>query len=277
MNSNILKIFTTVTKCNSITLGAKELGVTQANVTLRIKQLERELGFELFHRVPKGVILTIEGEKLFPLAIEVEKKLEEIQMKMKNINQQNSLVIASAYTNARIRLVPFIQKINKDFPDIKLEIIRETNFSIIDALLNFKIDIGFIDYEPKDTQVIVLKKFKNELLFLEEKNTSNKNYTILSCGDNCQFYEGILKYYEHIGVTDYTTTKIADFEIILACIEAGMGKSILPRTVVEKLGYLDKLKTTVIDNDILEIPTFLICRKENIPKISEYLKNIDIA
>jgi len=55
-----------------------------------------------------------------------------------------------------------------------------------------------------------------------------------------------------------------------------MGKAILPRTVVEKLGYIDKLKTTVIDNDILEIPTFLVCRKENIPKISDYLKSIEI-
>ncbi len=147
MNSNILKIFTTVAKFNSITLGAKELNVTQANVTLRIKQLERELGFELFHRIPKGIILNKEGEKLLPLAIDIEKKLEEIQTKMKNIHQQDSLIIASAYTNARIRLVPFIQKINKDFPDIRLEIIRDNNVSIIDELLNYKIDIGFIDYQ----------------------------------------------------------------------------------------------------------------------------------
>ena len=276
MDSNILKIFTTTAKCSSITLGAKTLGVTQANVTLRIKQLEKELGFELFHRIPKGIILTKEGEKLLPLAIDIEQKLKEIQTKMKNIHQQDSLIIASAYTNAKIRLVPFLQKINKDFPNIRLKIIRETNISIIDALLDYKIDIAFIDYEPKNDQVVVLKKFKNELLFLEQKNSITKDYTILSCGDNCQFYHGIKKYYKNKGITDYKTTKIADFEIILTCIEFGMGKAILPRTVVEKLGYIDKLKTTVIDNDILEIPTFLVCRKENIPKISEYLKSIEI-
>jgi|LGOV01.1.fsa_nt_gb DNA-binding transcriptional LysR family regulator len=276
MDSNILKIFATTAQCSSITLGAKKLGVTQANVTLRIKQLEKELGFELFHRIPKGIILTKEGEKLLPLAVDIEQKLEEIQTKMKNIHQQESLIIASAYTNAKIRLVPFLQKINNDFPNIRLEIIRETNISIIDALLDYKIDIAFIDYEPKNDQVVVLKKFTNELLFLEQKNSSTKDNTVLSCGDNCQFYHGIKKYYKHKGITDYKTTKIADFEIILTCIEFGMGKAILPRTVVEKLGYIDKLKTTVIDNDILEIPTFLVCRKENIPKISDYLKSIAI-
>ena len=276
MNSNILKIFTSVAKCNSITLGAKELGVTQANVTLRIKQLEKEVGFELFHRVPKGIILTKEGEKLLPLAIDVEKKLEEIQTKMKNIHQQDSLIIASAYLNARIRLVPFMKKINKDYPNIRLEIVRDNNVSIIDELLNFKIDIGFIDYEPENEQIVVLKKFKNELLFLEDKNSTEENNTILSCGDNCQFYGGIKKYYKHIGISKYKTIQIPDFEIILSSIECGMGKSILPKTVIEKLGYSDKLKTTQISNDILEITTYLVCRKENIPMISEYLKNLDI-
>ncbi len=58
MDSNLLKIFSTVAKSNSITLGAKKLKVTQANVTLRVKQLEKQLGFQLFHRVTKGVILT---------------------------------------------------------------------------------------------------------------------------------------------------------------------------------------------------------------------------
>ena len=276
MDSTILKIFATTANCNSITLGAKKLGVTQANVTLRIKQLERELGFELFHRTPKGIILTKEGENLLPLAIDVEQKIEEIQTKMKNIHQQTSLIIASAYTNAKMRLIPFIKKINNDFPNTRLEIIRETNISNIDALLNYKIDIAFIDYEPKNNQIKILKKFENELLLLEQKNSSNENYTILSCGDNCQFYHGLKKYYKHKGITNYKTKKIADFEIILTCIEFGMGKSILPRKVVEKLGYIDKLKATTIDKSILDIPTFLVCRKQNVPKISEYLKNIDI-
>ena len=74
----------------------------------------------------------------------------------------------------------------------------------------------------------------------------------------------------------HATVEIADFEVILACVELGMGKSIIPKTIVEKLGYMDKLKITKINDDILEVPTCLVCRKDNIPKISEYLRNIDI-
>jgi len=276
MDSNLLKIFSTVAKSNSITLGAKKLKVTQANVTLRIKQLEKQLGFKLFHRVPKGVILTKEGKKLLPLANEVEKKFEKIQMQMKNINTQDSLVVASTYTNASKRLIPFLKKLNSDFPDLQLELIRKTKIPIVNLLLEYKVDIGFINHVPKSEEIMVLNKFHNELLFLEQKDTTIQNNTILAYEESCAYYIGMKQYYQYTDINDYETIEIADFEVILACVELGMGKSIIPKTIVEKLGYMDKLKTTKIDDNILEIPTCLVCRKDNIPQISEYLKNIDI-
>ncbi len=276
MDSNLLKIFTTVAKSNSITLGAKKLKVTQANVTLRIKQLEKQLGYKLFHRVPKGVILTKEGEQLFPLANEVEKKFEEIKMKVNNINTQESLIVASTYTNASKRLIPFLKKISTDFPNLKLELIRKTKIPIVKLLIEYKIDIGFINHVPLYDEIMVLKKFNNKLLFVESKKQNENNHTILAYEEGCAYHEGMKNYYEYIGIKDYETVEIADFEVILACVELGMGKAIVPRAIVERLGYIDKLKSTLIEDSILEIPTCLVCRKDNIPKISEYLRNIDI-
>lgn len=276
MDSNLLKIFTTVTKSKSFTLGAKKLHVTQANVTLRIKQLEKELGYKLFHRVPKGIILTKEGEKLLPLATQIDQKFEEINMQMKNINAQDSLIVASTYTNASKRLIPFLKKVRVDFPDLQLELIRKTKIPIVKLLLDYKIDIGFINHVPTDNEIMVLNTFNNELLFLEQKNSTNKNHTILAYEENCAYHSGMKKYYEHIGINEYSTVEIADFEVILACVELGMGESIIPKAIVEKLGYLNKLKITKISNEVLYIPTCLVCRKDNVPQISEYLKNIDI-
>ena len=276
MDSNLLKFFTTVAESNSITLGAKKLKVTQANVTLRIKQLEKQLGFKLFHRVPKGVILTKEGEKLIPLANDVAKNFEKIQSQMKNINTQDSLVVASTYTSASKRLIPFLKKISSDFPNLKLELIRKTKMPIVKLLLEYKVDIGFINHIPTLDEIMVLNKFHNELLFLEPKYESTPNNTILAYEEGCAFHIGTKEYYKHVGITDYTTIEVEDFEVILACVELGMGKSVIARTIVEKLGYMDKLKTTTIENHILEIPTCLVCRKDNIPNISEYLKNMDI-
>ncbi len=40
---------------------------------------------------------------------------------------------------------------------------------------------------------------------------------------------------------------------------------------------MDKLKTTRITNKVLKITTYLIRRKGSIPKISDYLKELDIS
>ena len=53
--------FLTVAERRSVSEAATELYVTQPALTTRIKNLERELGVELFVRTPRGMRLTAEG------------------------------------------------------------------------------------------------------------------------------------------------------------------------------------------------------------------------
>lgn len=52
-----------------------------------------------------------------------------------------------------------------------------------------------------------------------------------------------------------------------------MGKSILPLSIIEKLNYKKDLKLTKISKKIINIPTYLVCRKDYIPRIKDYLEN----
>ena len=275
MDAHLLKIFVVVAKNKSFTKAAKVLKVSQTNVTLRIKQLEKNVNLMLFHRIPKGVILTKEGERLLPKAQEIINKLNELSSQMKNIKVQNSLIIASTFSNTSMRLFPFLKNINSDYPKLKLELITDNTIPITQMLIEYKVDIAFINHEPENKDLIVLKKFENELLLIEPKIECNNN-TILAHEKSCAFYVGMKKYYEHINNTDYETIEIADFEVILACIELGMGKTLLPKSIVKKFGFLNKLKVTTIDNKIVSIPTCLVCRKDYIPKQSEYFKKMNI-
>jgi len=275
MDSNLLKVFVAVAQKKSISLGAKTLKVTQTNVSLRVKQLEKNLGFELFHRVPKGVLLTKEGEKLLPLAIEVVNKIKAIQSQVKNIKKEDSIVIASTYSNTKMRLIPFLKKLNQDYPDTKLEMITNNTVQIKQMLLDYKADIAFINNEPKNEDILLLRKFDNELLYIESKK-KNINKTMIGHEGVCAFFNGLKKYCEYLGIEDYEVLELANFEVILACVELGMGSTLLPKSIVEKYGYLSKVKLTKVDKKIVDIPTCLVCRKDNIPKISDYLKQVSL-
>ena len=159
MDSNLLKVFVAVSEQKSISLGALELWFTQSNVTLRIKQLEKTLGYALFHRVPKGVILTQEGEKLYPLAKEIVQKIENASFQMQNMKEQTLLRIGTSQANATIRLLRFIETVQRDFPLMSLEVYTSGTPSVLEKLLAYQIDIAFITGDPKHPDIKVLNHY----------------------------------------------------------------------------------------------------------------------
>ena len=272
MDSSLLKVFVEVARENSITKAANKLNFAQSNVTSRIKQLEKSLGFALFHRVPKGVILSKEGEKLYPYAVEIVKKVELATFSMKNINNQEHLIIGSTESNASTRIVPFLVQLHSDFPNMSLELITNTTREITKELLDYKVDIAFISGIPKHSDLIVLNKVEEDIVVVEPKIGDAPN-VFLSFKNGCAYNEFGQNYLKNSSNEDFKTLEFGNYEIILGCVKAGMGKSLLPMSIVKKHKYENDLKITALPKELANMPTCLVCRKDNIPKIEEYLEN----
>lgn len=271
MDSSLLKVFVEVARENSITKAANKLNFAQSNVTSRIKQLEKSLGFALFHRVPKGVILSKEGEKLYPYAVEIVKKVELATFSMKNINNQEHLIIGSTESNATTRIVPFLVQLHSDFPNMSLELITNTTREITKELLDYKVDIAFISGIPKNNDLIVLNKVNEDIVIVEPK-IGNAPNVFLSFKNGCAYNEFGQNYLKNSSNEDFKTLEFGNYEIILGCVKAGMGKSLLPMSIVKKHKYENDLKITALPKELANMPTCLVCRKDNIPKIESYLK-----
>ncbi len=275
MDSNLLKIFVAVANNHSISLGALELGFAQSNVTSRIKQLEKNVGYSLFHRIPKGVKLTHEGEKLYPFAIEIVKKVEEAILQMKNINHQAIIRVGSTQSNAPIRLLPFVTKLNHDFSKMKIELFTDTTPLVVNALLDYKIDIGFVSGNPNHKDILVLQRFKEDIYLIESKDKISEN-CILGYKDSCAYYTYLSSYFKKQGNSTFKTTIFENYETILGCAKIGMGKSLVPKSIIDKFDYAKDLKMTKLSKEEIDLSTHLVCRKDYIPMISEYLKNIKL-
>lgn len=271
MDSSLLKVFVEVARESSITKAANKLNFAQSNVTSRIKQLEKSLGFALFHRVPKGVILSKEGEKLYPYALEIVKKVELATFSMKNITNQEHLIIGSTESNATTRIIPFLVQLHSDFPNMSLELITNTTREITKELLDYKVDIAFISGIPKNSELIVLNKVEEDIVVVEPKIGDAPN-VFLSFKNGCAYNEFGQNYLKNSSNEDFKTLEFGNYEIILGCVKAGMGKSLLPMSIVKKHKYENDLKITALPKELANMPTCLVCRKDNIPKIENYLK-----
>lgn len=275
MDLNLLKVFVSVANNKSISIAANELKCAQSNVTSRVKQLEKVLGLELFHRVPKGVILTSSGEKFYPQALEIIHKMESSIASLCEDKQISSFKIGSTDCNAVVRISPFLLKLHEDFPKMQLELFTGTTKDIMQLILDYKVDIAFISGEPTNDSLMILKKFEEEIAILEPQEENSPNVA-LSFKDGCVYDEFLKNYYKEKNIYVEKTLPFGNLETILSCIKVGMGKTLLPTSIVKKMGYDKDIKITILPKDEANIPTCLICRKDNIPKISDYLKKMDI-
>lgn len=275
MDSNLLKVFVAVAQEKSVTLGAKRLGFAQSNVTSRIKQLEKSLNCSLFHRVPKGVVLTTEGDKLYKHAIDIVRRVEDAILDMQDLSEQKKLIVGSTDCNAAVRISSFLMKLHKDYPNTQLELLTGTTRVMTKMVLNYEVDIAFISGEPQHEDLIVIKKYEEEIAILEAKNEESQN-VILSFKEGCAFDEFLKDYYKKEGVHVEKSLAFGSLETILACVKSGMGRTLLPTNLVDKLGFTEDLKITKLDNKTAYIPTCLVCRKDYRPKIEDYLRELEL-
>ena len=68
INLNLYKIFYEVAKEQNITKASEELSISQPAISKSIKNLEEQLGGQLFVRTKRGVVLTEEGKELVEIS-----------------------------------------------------------------------------------------------------------------------------------------------------------------------------------------------------------------
>jgi DNA-binding transcriptional LysR family regulator len=71
MDVRDLQIFLSVAKHLNYTRAAEEVNLSQPSVSVRVRELERDLGTKLFEQLGKRISLTEAGQVLLPYAIKV--------------------------------------------------------------------------------------------------------------------------------------------------------------------------------------------------------------
>ncbi|RXK01353.1 LysR family transcriptional regulator [Arcobacter sp. CECT 8986] len=274
MDSNLLKVFLSVANNRSFSKASVELNCAQSNVTARIKQLEKSIDKTLFYRSSKGIILTDIAKKLLPYANEVVNSINKAEDFLKHIDHEETLKIGSTESNAATRIVTLLNKIHTKYPKMNLELTTSPTEDLKELLINYKIDIAFISGKPQEKEFKILKEYKEELVLLKSKKNKHSN-NILSFKKGCTYKQYIEDYLKEQNLK-YKNIEFGSLETILGCVKIGMGVSILPLSVIKKLNLEDELYIENLPEYMKNIHTYMICRVDNEPLISNYLKKQDL-
>ncbi len=140
-----LRTFVTIAREGSITRASELLFLSQPAVSAHIKAIEDEIGFALFERTSRGMILTENGTRLLAKAeqmIAVHKELIEEAKYIKG-KPVGKLRLGSNRTPSAQVLGKLLTAITQSLPDIELALEYGSSSEILDAIRNNSIDAGF--------------------------------------------------------------------------------------------------------------------------------------
>lgn len=160
-----LKAFVAIAEEKTFTAGAKRVNVTQAAVSMQIRQLEEEVGLPLFTRTPRRVILTEAGELLLERARRILREHDSALAELAEIAgaEHGRLRIGSASAMFATEQLPSIlEKLKTEFPSAEISVSSGTSKLLVDKILHGDMDIAFVSL-PIESQNV-----HTELLYDDE-------------------------------------------------------------------------------------------------------------
>lgn len=160
-----LKYMIEVVNCGSINEAAKKLFITQPSLSSAIKELEAEVGVELFIRSPKGITLSVDGAEFLGYARQVVEQAALLEQRYLNKKPSRQLCSISTqhYAFAVNAFVNMIQQSGAEEYEFTL---RETRtHEIIEDVKNLRSEIGILYMNPFNRKVIEKMLRENRLDF----------------------------------------------------------------------------------------------------------------
>jgi len=131
---NALRAFEASARLGSFTRAGLELRVTQTAISHQVKALEETLGAVLFKRLPRGIVLTDEGQALLPVLTDAFRRMSATLSQFEEGNYSEILTVGVVGTFAIGWLLPRLQTFKLQHPYVDLRL--KTNNNRADMLLD---------------------------------------------------------------------------------------------------------------------------------------------
>ena len=235
-----LKAFVAIAEEKTFTAGAKRVHVTQAAVSMQIRQLEEEVGLPLFTRTPRRVILTEAGERLLERARRIMREHDSALDELAEIAgaEYGRLRIGSASAMfATAQLPAILEKLKDAYPAAEVSVASGTTKKLVDLIQNGDIDIAFVSLPIEASNIETELLYSDEVVaiahpshkyagkeFISAAALANEDLILGERGGNTR--RKVDEFFEAANVTPHIAMELSRQEAINKMVENNMGVGI---------------------------------------------------
>ncbi|MBT0904298.1 LysR family transcriptional regulator [Streptococcus infantarius subsp. infantarius] len=152
MNFQQCRYVEVVARVGSFSQAAKELYMTQPNLSCSIKDLENELGVQLFTRSNTGARLTEDGHDFLKYAKRIIGELDLLQQRYHDEFKKSFTVASHHYDFLSMPLAKVAQEFKQDYQEFQT--IETTTKKILDSVASFEADLGIIYLDDENEHIL---------------------------------------------------------------------------------------------------------------------------
>lgn len=237
-----LAIVQAVVAHGGVARAAHALHRVPSNITTRIKQLETRLGVALFMRRGRSVVPTEEGRLLIGYAERLLRLADEAESALRTGLLLGTLRIGSLESTAGSRLPGLLARYNKANPAVRIELVTGTTAALISRLARHDVEAAFVSEPFHAPGLAAQPVFTEELVLIAGPQARSLrslvetgNVTLIAFASGCSYRRLLEQWQGEQGIGVSGVLEFASYPAIVACVAAGTGVAIVPRSVLAGL------------------------------------------
>jgi DNA-binding transcriptional LysR family regulator len=237
----------------------------QSNVTTRVKQLEERLGTKLFHRQGRRLVLSSEGKVLLSYADRLLQLSSEAHAAVKGHAPHGVFRLGTLESTAATRLPPVLARYHRTYPAVRLELVTGTSGALVDRVLRGEIEAAFVaepftakglESEHVFTEELVLITPKGHAAVKAPKDIDQR--VVLAFTTGCSYRRRLEAWLGRASVVAERVMEYGSYHAITACVAAGGGIAVVPRSVLRVVGAESQVGVHALPPAIAKARTLLV-------------------
>lgn len=285
MNTETLRNFLLTAEVLNFHKASRTLYIAQPALSKQISNLEREIGANLFDRSRKQVRLTAAG---CYFKIEAKRILEQLDQAAKRTGQihrgEAGEVSIGHVSSAMQSVLPyFLKTITRTYPDLKINLLENTNRLIFSKILNRELDFGIVPNAVapetieevllyKENFVVVMPKtFKVDLRSKSAfKVFAQADWILPASSDGHGYNDVIYRIFQKNGFTPNIVFQSPNASTNLRLVSEGLGITIIGKSAIKNVNL--NIKHFELTDTPAKVEMRFVWLKERREELGEFIE-----
>ncbi len=280
MDLSQLTMFRAIAEEGSISAAALRLHRVPSNLTARIKQLEADLGVDLFIREKQRLRLSAAGRNFLDYAQRLLDLADEARQSITSGTPRGPLALGSLESTAAVRIPPVLAEYHRRFPEVLLDLSTGPSGDLIEGVLAGRLAGAFVDGPVAHPALEEVAVFEEELVLISAihhapiaraRDVNGRN--IYAFRPNCSYRRLFEGWFRRDDSAPGKIFETESYHGMLACVSAGAGLALLPRSMLESMPYSSSVQVHALGAAYGRVGINLIWRRGfRLPSLSALLE-----